>query len=116
MMQGYLLCALNYDFHILNEAFLIHKPGIKKVARSQEKEQRLPHCRSKYPIRKEIIPQMKKLLYPSDECLIKTSNKDIESWAKHLHFAFPSIFQLFLPPSVDYFSPFSECKYLSPTL
>ena len=29
MVQGYKLCALDYEFHILNNAFLIHRPGIK---------------------------------------------------------------------------------------
>ena len=27
--QGYAMCVLNYDFAILNNAFLIHRPGIK---------------------------------------------------------------------------------------
>lgn len=27
--QGYKLCVLDYEFHILDNAFLVHKPGIK---------------------------------------------------------------------------------------
>jgi hypothetical protein len=27
--QGYVLCVLDYEFHILNNAFLVHRPGIK---------------------------------------------------------------------------------------
>ncbi|KAF0297497.1 Beta-1,4-glucuronyltransferase 1 [Amphibalanus amphitrite] len=30
MGQGYTLCIQDYDFMILNNAFLVHKPGIKK--------------------------------------------------------------------------------------
>lgn len=29
MTQGYALCALDYEFQILNNAFLVHRPGIK---------------------------------------------------------------------------------------
>jgi len=29
MSQGYKLCLLDYEFHILDNAFLIHRPGIK---------------------------------------------------------------------------------------
>lgn len=30
MTQAYAMCVLNYEFHILDNAFLVHKPGIKK--------------------------------------------------------------------------------------
>lgn len=28
--QGYALCVLDYEFQILDNAFLVHRPGIKK--------------------------------------------------------------------------------------
>lgn len=31
MTQAYTLCLLGYEFHILDNAFLIHRPGIKKI-------------------------------------------------------------------------------------
>jgi hypothetical protein len=30
--QGYQLCVLDYDFMILDNAFLLHRPGIKTKA------------------------------------------------------------------------------------
>ncbi|CAH1132186.1 unnamed protein product [Ceutorhynchus assimilis] len=30
MVQAFTMCVLNYDFHVLDNAFLIHKPGVKK--------------------------------------------------------------------------------------
>ncbi|CAG7723822.1 unnamed protein product [Allacma fusca] len=28
-IQAYILCVLDYEFHILNKAFLVHRPGIR---------------------------------------------------------------------------------------
>ena len=32
-----LLCALGYEFHILDSAFLVHKPGVKHARQVHEK-------------------------------------------------------------------------------
>ncbi|CAB4055638.1 B4GAT1 [Lepeophtheirus salmonis] len=46
MTQGYQLCLKNYDFHILNNAFLIHRPGIKSQNKPSKKQlnQKLIFC------------------------------------------------------------------------
>lgn len=31
MTQAYIMCLLNYDFNVLSNAFLVHRPGIKSV-------------------------------------------------------------------------------------
>ncbi|CAG7785919.1 unnamed protein product, partial [Allacma fusca] len=31
MTQGFVLCVLDYEFHILDNAFLVHRPGIKRI-------------------------------------------------------------------------------------
>lgn len=31
MTQAYIMCLLDYDFSVLSNAFLVHKPGIKSV-------------------------------------------------------------------------------------
>lgn len=31
MTQSYIMCLLDYDFSVLSDAFLIHKPGIKTI-------------------------------------------------------------------------------------
>eukprot|EP00096_Caligus_rogercresseyi_P015408 TRINITY_DN7848_c0_g1_i1.p1 TRINITY_DN7848_c0_g1~~TRINITY_DN7848_c0_g1_i1.p1 ORF type:complete len:448 (-),score=121.69 TRINITY_DN7848_c0_g1_i1:197-1540(-) len=38
MTQGYQLCLKDYDFHILNNAFLIHRPGIKVLNKNSKKK------------------------------------------------------------------------------
>nr|XP_016932688.1 beta-1,4-glucuronyltransferase 1 [Drosophila suzukii] len=35
MTQAYAMCVLDYEFHILDNAFLVHKPGIKQPAKSK---------------------------------------------------------------------------------
>ncbi|XP_066251108.1 beta-1,4-glucuronyltransferase 1-like isoform X2 [Euwallacea similis] len=37
MVQAYTLCVMNYDFYVLDNAFLIHKPGVKKKKVQMEK-------------------------------------------------------------------------------
>lgn len=32
MTQAYIMCLLDYDFNILSNGFLVHKPGIKTVS------------------------------------------------------------------------------------
>ncbi|KAH8262819.1 hypothetical protein KR044_000591 [Drosophila immigrans] len=36
-LQGYAMCLLGYEYHVLHPAFLVHSPGIKKSARSSER-------------------------------------------------------------------------------
>lgn len=31
--QGYVMCVLDYDFHVLDDAFLVHRPPIKSNKR-----------------------------------------------------------------------------------
>lgn len=31
MVSGFVMCSLDYDFYILDNAFLVHKPGIRRV-------------------------------------------------------------------------------------
>lgn len=35
------MCLLNYDFMVLDNAFLTHKPGIKKIKVQKQKYQQL---------------------------------------------------------------------------
>jgi len=61
MVQGYKLCALDYDFHILDNAFLIHRPGIKtkKTLLSSLDKEKI--AAQNTLIKKSIFPQIKKL-------------------------------------------------------
>jgi beta-1,4-glucuronyltransferase 1 len=36
--QGYAMCLLDYEFHILDNAFLVHRPGIKEYHKNKDTE------------------------------------------------------------------------------
>ncbi|XP_055853699.1 beta-1,4-glucuronyltransferase 1-like [Episyrphus balteatus] len=59
-IQGYAMCLLDYEYHVLNNAFLIHSPGIKVFKRDLVREKHVAVMNAL--IRKEIIPQYK-ILY-----------------------------------------------------
>ncbi|XP_053677658.1 beta-1,4-glucuronyltransferase 1-like [Anopheles nili] len=44
MTQGFIMCILGYDYHVLDNGFLVHRPGIKTMAQanrpSQQSKQR----------------------------------------------------------------------------
>lgn len=61
MLQGYKLCVMDYEFHILDNAFLIHRPGIKtKVKLNSTIDKEKVSIQTKL-IRKSLLPQAKKL-------------------------------------------------------
>ncbi|XP_052896045.1 beta-1,4-glucuronyltransferase 1-like [Anopheles moucheti] len=39
MTQGYIMCILGYDFHVLDNGFLVHRPGIKTMAQANRPPQ-----------------------------------------------------------------------------
>lgn len=59
MSQGYILCILNYEFHILDNAFLVHRPGIKHFKRDVSRDVFVNQ--TKLLIRNVIYPELKKL-------------------------------------------------------
>ncbi|KAF4519650.1 hypothetical protein B566_EDAN004987 [Ephemera danica] len=54
------MCVLDYEFHILNNAFLVHRPGIKRNHKDKERDVHVK--RTQLIIRQQILPEMK-LLY-----------------------------------------------------
>ena len=62
------MCILGYDFAILNEAFLIHKPGFKtKSQHTKETDAKKVNAQRKM-ITKSIIPQLKKIYGDREGC------------------------------------------------
>jgi len=61
MIQGYKLCVLDYNFQILDNAFLIHRPGIKtkKTLKTDINNKKIGAQNNL--IRKVIFPEIKKL-------------------------------------------------------
>jgi len=61
MTQGYQLCVLDYDFMILNNAFLIHRPGIKTAKSSSSHIDKAKVAAQNDFIKKIIMPELKQL-------------------------------------------------------
>lgn len=57
MTQAYIMCLLDYDFNVLSNAFLVHKPGIKTV---KEASRRALEDINRDLIMKKILPEIKK--------------------------------------------------------
>ena len=57
--QGYAMCVLDYDFAILNNAFLIHRPGIKLA--QQAKASYRHSAAQESLINNVIMPELKQL-------------------------------------------------------
>lgn len=56
MTQAYIMCLLDYDFNVLSNAFLVHKPGIKSVAEAAREHLELVN---KNLIISEILQEIK---------------------------------------------------------
>ncbi|XP_031617236.1 beta-1,4-glucuronyltransferase 1 [Contarinia nasturtii] len=56
MTQGYALCALDYEFHILDNAFLVHKPGIKVLKKDTKRA--MLAAKTNQLIKKIIYPEL----------------------------------------------------------
>ena len=56
LFQGYQLCVLDYDFMILDNAFLMHRPGIKSKADNLSQTQKNKVSAQNTLIAKTIMP------------------------------------------------------------
>jgi len=61
LFQGYQLCVLDYDFMILDNSFLIHRPGIKTKIDNLNQTQRDKVAAQNTLITKTIMPELQKL-------------------------------------------------------
>ncbi|KAJ1520927.1 hypothetical protein ONE63_004005 [Megalurothrips usitatus] len=68
MTQGYALCVLNYDFQILDNAFLVHKPGIKTLKKDPQRA--LLAGKTNVLIRRVIFPELKVLYGTRKGCAV----------------------------------------------
>ncbi|KAK5650613.1 hypothetical protein RI129_001642 [Pyrocoelia pectoralis] len=69
MSQGYAMCLMNYDYMVLDNAFLIHKPGVKK-----QRVQRIKFSgmiiKTQQMIRKYVKSQLQYLFGENDNCIL----------------------------------------------
>ncbi|XP_067620572.1 beta-1,4-glucuronyltransferase 1 [Eurosta solidaginis] len=68
MTQGYSLCALDYEFHILDNAFLVHKPGIKQLQKDNRRA--MLAGKTNQLIRKIIYPELKIMYGVRQGCVV----------------------------------------------
>ncbi|EAT35984.1 AAEL011899-PA [Aedes aegypti] len=59
MTQGYIMCVLGYNFHVLDNGFLVHKPGFKNVTEAARPE----FERAQRNFVEEVIFEELKILY-----------------------------------------------------
>ncbi|XP_045110967.1 uncharacterized protein LOC123504487 isoform X2 [Portunus trituberculatus] len=68
MTQMYILCVRDYEFHILDNAFLVHRPGIKKVHRDPMRDKVV--AKQNTAIRSKILPEYKTIFGVRKSCVI----------------------------------------------
>ena len=68
MTQGYALCVLDYDFLILDNAFLVHRPGIKIFKKDPHRE--MLTSKTNALIKKIIVPELKILYGTRKGCAV----------------------------------------------
>lgn len=69
--HSFLLCIEDYDFLLLDNVYLVHRPGIKKYVKdnsSQVYEQKTNDL-----LKNEILPEIKKLYGTTEDCVIYLS-------------------------------------------
>lgn len=67
MSQMYEMCLKNYDLLILDNAFLVHAPGIKHID-PQDQRRRLPFIKRNNQIYNTIIAKLRKRYNFKNNC------------------------------------------------
>ncbi|XP_044580381.1 beta-1,4-glucuronyltransferase 1-like isoform X2 [Cotesia glomerata] len=68
MPQGYALCVLNYDFLILNNGFLVHRPGIKFYKKDPRRD--MLTDKTNTFIKKILLPELKVIYGTRKGCVV----------------------------------------------
>ncbi len=61
------MCLMNYDLAILDNAFLVHAPGIKHIDRNEEKK-RLPFIKHNNMVYNTILAKLRKKYGTKNNC------------------------------------------------
>ncbi|CAL1265363.1 unnamed protein product [Larinioides sclopetarius] len=67
MSQMFELCLLDYDFYVLDNAFLVHAPGIKTLS-SVDQRRRAPFMYKNNAVHNKLLAQMRKKYGPRKGC------------------------------------------------
>ncbi|KAF7994923.1 hypothetical protein HCN44_004395 [Aphidius gifuensis] len=68
MTQGYALCVLDYDFLILDNAFLVHRPGIKIYKKDSRRDALA--AKTNVLIKKIIVPELRVIYGTRKGCVV----------------------------------------------
>ncbi|KAK4313033.1 hypothetical protein Pmani_015555 [Petrolisthes manimaculis] len=68
MTQMYILCVRDYELHILDNAFMVHKPGIKHLYKDPFREKIVAKQNS--AIKTKILPEYKTIFGVRKSCII----------------------------------------------
>jgi len=68
MTQGYILCVKDYEFHILDNGFLVHRPGIKRIKVIPQKNPVV--ARQNRLISSTILPELKLVFGTRPGCVV----------------------------------------------
>ena len=68
MFQGYALCVLDYEFQILDNAFLVHRPGIKKF--KQDRTRAIISSKTQSIIKRYSYPELKVFYGVRTGCIV----------------------------------------------
>ncbi|XP_042887443.1 beta-1,4-glucuronyltransferase 1-like [Penaeus japonicus] len=68
MTQMYILCVRDYEFHIMDNAFLVHRPGIKKLHKDPSRDRVV--AKQNTAIRTKILPEYKTMFGYRKSCVI----------------------------------------------
>lgn len=71
MQQAYTMCMLDYDFNVLSNAFLVHKPGIESLDSEKEREREELRQRTNTLMREVILPELNILFGEREGCEMK---------------------------------------------
>lgn len=63
----YELCLMDYDFYVLDTAFLCHAPGIKTLS-TVDQRRRAPFMYKNNAVHNKLLAQMKKKYGPRKGC------------------------------------------------
>ncbi|XP_044260774.1 beta-1,4-glucuronyltransferase 1-like [Tribolium madens] len=69
MTNGFILCVLDYDLMVLDNAFLVHSPGIKEKSGKTRKKSKLVKETDRL-IEERILPEMKILYGFKEGCVV----------------------------------------------
>lgn len=64
----YILCVRDYEFHILDNGFLVHRPGIKKYFKDSTRDKIV--ARQNSAIRNKILPEYKTIFGARKSCIM----------------------------------------------